>query len=299
MYVTDKVAMHDFTIVLHGTDTEPGKAASSSPSSVSPQKTSYPTRTRLSQQNISPNLPSTNSLDPNDITSDRHDPDTPYSSHSGRAGDSPSSQPRHQNSEVDDHLPDGAGHSAAPRPVPLSLTNLMTDGPSVKKAGVDDHSHPTPASVTAPTAPSPDCSILDTNTSTCLGLCLLILLLHCLLAPTFCDGMRGDTNVLCRSDHSSAARSNASKTQKGNCLNSNSHHTKMLSSPCDVMPVSSSKQMQHMSHDSQLIECCLSTSNKELYLCCSDRKCSKSSIDAPTAYVLHSSSQSSALPVSL
>uniref|UniRef100_A0A2P2I1L6 furin n=1 Tax=Hirondellea gigas TaxID=1518452 RepID=A0A2P2I1L6_9CRUS len=168
----DKVEMKDFTLVLHGTEVEPGQPAPNYngryPSSMNSNSNNH-----LSSQDRSH---STTGEGTKDSNTQRHNPVfaggmDDGSIHSGRDD----TVHRHQDTSSkyqDATVYDGNIQSSASRPssgIPLKMMQtLMTDGPSVKKAGVDDV--PVPVLITEPSQQPlpPYCSTIDDNTSACL-----------------------------------------------------------------------------------------------------------------------------------
>lgn len=199
---SDKVEMRGFTLVLHGTEVAPGE-----PSPNNKYQKFPPTITsvgnHISHQDLTHSTTGVreDGGGVKDTNTQRHNPHDDAGHHSGRAGgdgDHDASVGYHGKASMG---PDDVGHSAASRPAPVSLNTMMAQNPSVKKAGVDDHTieeggakgtrdHPVPVKISAPDAgPLPaGCLYADPDSSACIGLCLLVLGIHCFLGGLVSNG---------------------------------------------------------------------------------------------------------------
>lgn len=165
-----KVEMKDFTLVLHGTEVEPGKPAPANGGNKFPAAVStsnHVTHQDLTKDNTQRQIDSHDSL--------------------GKSS--------HPSPEIET----GSGRSsAATKPTPILLSLVMTEASSVKKGGVEDTDHEGPMPVPVKMDPAlltpppfdagtvlEGCLNMDPNTSACLGLCLLLFALHYLLSVTF------------------------------------------------------------------------------------------------------------------
>lgn len=222
--------MKDFTLVLHGTEVEPGKPAPNTKY----HDSSVSTGNHVTHQDLS-HFSGGNIDDSKDSNTQRHNP-TELDQHPHQA-----LNPDGSSVLNDHHIP--AGSSSSGKPTPILLTTFKPETLSVKKASVDENEgtdvtssgqpSQSPSSVPVPVKmPTPQagvslmmtsgilpeyCLTVDPETSACLGLCLIVLLVHYLWGGMLYGDIKDAAHILRNANPSSPPPRPAPPTYVGEC----------------------------------------------------------------------------------